>query len=138
MHVDLFLQIVNLQIKIVCDTPVWHSCKHLWTENEGKKIGVGIWTNQITSATNEETFPDIKWYCYCILLLYINYRSIPYFSPFALFCETNVWYTYILNSYIFRFHIHLFQIKNIFVTNLITLKITVVNEKVQFLYDSLI
>jgi len=46
-------------------------------------------------------------------ILYINYRSIAYFSPFALFLETNVWHTCILNSYIFHFHIHLFQIKYI-------------------------
>jgi hypothetical protein len=48
-----------------------------------------------------------------ILLLNINFCSNPYFPPFALFFETNVWYTYILNSYIFRFHIRLFQIKYI-------------------------
>jgi hypothetical protein len=48
-----------------------------------------------------------------ILLLSANYCSNPYVPPFALFFETNVWYTCILNSYIFPFYIRLFQIKYI-------------------------
>jgi hypothetical protein len=48
-----------------------------------------------------------------ILLLNVNYCSTSYFYPFALFFETNLFYIYILISYILRFHIHLFQFKYI-------------------------